>query len=245
MTSPPATTLTPDDTPATTEPNSTGFATASPDPAISSYIDEQLKSDQYKSWLSAAGCADATPEQLLLAAQKCASISNDFDYACDIAEAIATNPNADGKALAALAGANYYAVVEIAAKSTHADGYALKCLAERCSNISNDFDYACDIAEAICKNPNATDESIAVLSSAQYYEVVKIAAKSHYAGETAITQLSERCANISNDYSYACDIAKALAANPNATATSLQPLANARYGDVSKIGHDAIDALTP
>lgn len=222
-----------------------GTAPAITPPAIKAYIDEQLKSNDYKSWLSAAECVNANPEQLLLAAQKCASIENSLDFAIDIAKALSVNPSIDGKALAALADTRYHYVALVAAQSEYADDYALQRLAERCARIENNIDLAADIAKAICEHPNATDEAIAALSSSQYYCVLRIAAKSSHAGETALTRLAERCASIENNLDFAIDIAKAICANPNVTANAVQPLASAYYSSVSKIGHDAIDALTP
>lgn len=242
----PATTLPPNDISNETEPNDPNNAATSPDPATSSYIDEQLKSDNYEAWLSAAGCPSATSEQLLLAAQRCASInsSSDYDYAIAIAYALATNPSIDGEALAALGNSPYPDIVMIAAESNYADSYALTHLAKRCVAIGAyyDGDY---IAALICQHPNATDEVIATLSESEYSEILIIAASSPYAGETALTRLAERCASLSAYSDSAYDLATAICSNPNATATSLQPLASAYYGDVSKIGHDAIVALTP
>ena len=264
--------MTPDDTPATTEPNSTGSATASPDPAISSYIDEQLKSTSYEAWLSAAECEFATADQLTVVAKRCANIPTSSysstntanrNKAVEIARAICDHPNATDQVIAALAESNFSDVLAIAAASPYAGETALTRLAERCANIPTSSysstnqanrKNAMNSAEAICDTPNATDQALAVLGEANFSDVLVIAAKSSHAGEATLTRLSERCAGIpTSSYSSttksnrdkATELAKAICNNPNATPTALQPLANANFGSVIEIGHDAIDALTP
>jgi len=61
-----------------------------------------------------AGCGYATKQHLLLAARKCAEISNNENWACYIARAICDNPASDEEVIAELGKSKYHSVTTIA-----------------------------------------------------------------------------------------------------------------------------------
>lgn len=152
-------------------------------PDMSTYLYQQLESDDYADWLYVAECDETTSNHLLIAAQNCAGITNGRNWADSIAGAnwaesiagaISENPQSTDAVMTALCESGYYAVWKIIAESAHSEENTLVHVAEKCAGITNDRGYAESIASAISRNPNCTPAALLPLANSTYSSVKQI-----------------------------------------------------------------------
>lgn len=205
------------------------------DPNLAAYLDQQLASNQYSCWLEVAECPQATVEHLERVAEHCAEINSNRQWAYDIAEAIANNPNTTDYVMSILTDSTFYEVWEIIANAPKSAEEALTATANRCAGIDNNRQYAYDITKAIAKHPNTTDYIMSRLVNSAYYGVWEIVAGAPKSGTKTLTAVAKCCAGIENNRGYAYDIAKAIAGNPNVTDHIMSILTNSTFYGIWEI----------
>ena len=120
-------------------------------------------------------------------------------------------------------------------------------VAKKCANyytMSYNESAAVELANAISKNPNSTDNVMKTLTESVYHDVWLVVANSEKSKEGALQSVAKKCANcytMSYNKSAAVELANAISKNPNSTNAVMEELVNSAFPEVTSIGHQWIE----
>lgn len=98
-------------------------------------------------------------------------------------------------------------------------------IATKCSEMTNNGNYANSLADAIISNPNVNNDIMYILSNSKHYTVINSVAKSDLSDENTLLNIANKCAKMS-DNSWTKSISTSILSNPNLNSNIIDALSN-------------------